>query len=229
MAAHRYWRLYVSEHQNIALEIAELQLTIDGVNQCGSGTASASSASLPAANAFDSDIATYWRTPNALPQWLKYDFGSGQERDINGYVVIANVIANSPQTWVIEYSDDDSVWSEFHAVTGASFGGKYVYPIPPGRALTGLLRRDMEDGGPARITDLVDRLGVLGRYRVRLYDRRSGRLLRETWSSALGAYAFDWIADRPNGYYVAAFDHDPVDPKNAAIADLISPTPMPPP
>jgi hypothetical protein len=87
----------------------------------------------------------------------------------------------------------------------------------------------MVDGGASRITDLVDRLGVLGRYRVRLHDRLTGRLLRETWSNAAGAYAFNWIADRPNGYTVVAFDHDPLDPKNAAVADLISPTPMLPP
>lgn len=79
----------------------------------------------------------------------------------------------------------------------------------------------MEDGGATQITGTVDELGVVGRYRVRLYDRASGRKVRETWSSASGAYAF-----RTQGYYAIAFDHG-ADPQNAAIADLITPEAMP--
>jgi len=95
-----------------------------------------------------------------------------------------------------------------------------------GRFMTTTIRRDLEDGGKSRITGTVDELGVAGSYRVRLHDRISGRCLRETWSSASGAYAFEWLADRPQGYYAIAFDHGD-NPKNAAIADLITPEAMP--
>lgn len=88
------------------------------------------------------------------------------------------------------------------------------------------LTRDMVDGGSYRVTGAVDELGVLGRYRVRLFDRISGRLTRETWSAADGAYAFENIAYRAQGYILVAHDHGD-SPQNAAIADLITPEPMP--
>lgn len=95
-------------------------------------------------------------------------------------------------------------------------------------AFRGLTRltRDIEDGGAYRVAGTVDELGVVGRYRVRLFDRISGRILRETWSDADGAYAFNYIAYRAEGYFAVAFDHG-ASPQNAAIADRITPEPMP--
>lgn len=95
-----------------------------------------------------------------------------------------------------------------------------------GHCLTTWIRRDLEDGGASQITGTVDELGVVGAYRVRLHDRTSGRKVRETWSSASGAYAFEWLADRTQGYYVLAFDHG-ASPMNAAVADLVTPEAMP--
>lgn len=97
-----------------------------------------------------------------------------------------------------------------------------TYVITPAQNL----RCDIADGGPSRITGTVTELGVAGSYRVRLYDRKSGRCLRETWSAADGVYIFNYIAHRPNNYFVVAFDHG-ANPLNAAIADLITPEPMP--
>lgn len=85
---------------------------------------------------------------------------------------------------------------------------------------------DLEAGGCYRIAGTADELGVLGRYRVRLFDRVSGRPLRETWSDSAGNYAFNYIAYRAQGYFVVAFDHGD-SPLNAAIADLVTPEPMP--
>jgi len=81
-------------------------------------------------------------------------------------------------------------------------------------------------GGFHQIASTVDRLGVTGVYRVRLFDRRTALCLRETWSTADGAYAFTHLASQANGYFVVAFDHA-AGPLNAAIADLITPVPMP--
>ncbi len=95
-----------------------------------------------------------------------------------------------------------------------------------GRAMTLTLRRDMEDGGGYRIVGNVSELGVLGSYRVRLFDRKSARCIHGTWSADNGAYAFNNIAYRANGYFVIAYDHGQF-PLNAAIADLVTPEPMP--
>ncbi len=95
-----------------------------------------------------------------------------------------------------------------------------------GRAMVLTLRRDIYDGGAYRITGTVTELGVVGRYRVRLFDRVTARCLRETWSAADGAYSFPYIAYRANGYFTVAYDHGD-SPLNAAIADLITPEPIP--
>lgn len=88
------------------------------------------------------------------------------------------------------------------------------------------LRRDIEDGGGHRIVGTVTELGVAGPYRVRLFNRLTARCVGETWASSDGAYAFNYLAYHLNGYYAIAFDHGD-NPLNAAIADLITPEPMP--
>lgn len=81
-------------------------------------------------------------------------------------------------------------------------------------------------GGSHRITGTVTELGVPGSYKVRLFSRTNGLLLRQTLSASDGAYTFNYIANIPNGYFVVAHDHtEPLN--NAAIADLITPEPMP--
>lgn len=81
-------------------------------------------------------------------------------------------------------------------------------------------------GGYHRITGTVTELGVAGPYRVRLFDRVTALCIRETWSAADGVYAFEHLAYQANGYFAIAFDHG-ANPLNAAIADLITPEPMP--
>lgn len=86
-------------------------------------------------------------------------------------------------------------------------------------------QNDLEDGGQYQITGTVTELGVAGDYVIRLYDRSSGRYLRQTVSAADGSYAFPYLAYRQNGYFAIAFDHGN-NPLNAAIADLITPNLM---
>lgn len=85
---------------------------------------------------------------------------------------------------------------------------------------------DIVSGGNFRIHGSVTELGVVGRYQVRLYDRKTGILIRQIWSSSAGDYSCDYIAYKANGYFVIAFDHGD-NPLNAAIADLVTPEPMP--
>ncbi|HSA48252.1 MAG TPA: hypothetical protein P5552_17400 [Candidatus Competibacteraceae bacterium] len=85
---------------------------------------------------------------------------------------------------------------------------------------------DIVDGGAYRIAGTVTELGVAGSYRVRLFDRLTSRCIGQTFSAADGSYSFPYIAYRANGYYAIAFDHGD-NPLNAAIADLITPEPMP--
>lgn len=59
--------------------------------------------------------------------------------------------------------------------------------------------------------------------RVRLHEQISGRLVREVWSDASGAYAFNCI--RLTTYYVVSFDHTGT--FGGVIADNLTPEPMP--
>jgi hypothetical protein len=77
-----------------------------------------------------------------------------------------------------------------------------------------------------RITNVVSRLGIVGEYQVRLYNRASGELVSEMSSGADGSYAFNDLEYIENGYFVVAFDHTE-SPVNAAISDLLTPVPMP--
>ncbi len=93
--------------------------------------------------------------------------------------------------------------------------------------LTPLARCNFSVSGWYRITGIVDRLGVVGSYHVALFDARNQQLLADTWSTSAGAYTFDYLAYIPNGYFVVAHDRQTGGPFNAAIADLITPEPMP--
>lgn len=81
--------------------------------------------------------------------------------------------------------------------------------------------------GRYRIQGTADRLGVVGSYQIVLFNALNQRVLAETWSAADGTYTFDYLAYRANGYFVIAHDRHTGSPLNAAIADLITPEPMP--
>lgn len=85
-------------------------------------------------------------------------------------------------------------------------------------------RQDQSDGGAYRLSGVVTSSGAPVSRRVRLFAQTSGRMVRETWSSAVtGAYSFDGI--RAGTFFVLAHDHTgQFDPE--AKADLQS-EPMP--
>lgn len=144
----RYWRVNVtSVNGAIYGAIASLQLraSAGGANLSvtGSGTASAQSiysASYPAADAFDADtVTTRWASGNgtAFPQWLKWDFGAGLEKDIQHMTIVnstAETTANIKNA-VLQYSDDDTNWYDWIAIVNNSqaAGVTTAYPyVPPG-------------------------------------------------------------------------------------------------
>ena len=102
---------------------------------------------------------------------------------------------------------------------------------PPSAGVMPRLRptRDLSDlGGTGRIAGSV-KIDSTPDYpawrRVRLFDKRDNRLVREVWSDpATGAYAFEYI-NPARQYVVIAYDHTGV--YNAEIRDAITPEPMP--
>lgn len=99
-----------------------------------------------------------------------------------------------------------------------------------GRLLPGMdTTRDVgEHGGAGRIAGSV-KVDSSPDYpvwrRIRLFDRRDNRLVREVWSDPVtGAYSFEYI-NPVRLYVVIAYDHTGA--YNAEIRDAITPEPMP--
>ena len=133
MAAHRYWRLQVRlTAYNDWVGLGELQMrtSIGGMNVATGGTPSASAvyATYTAAKAFDglttdTGVGNGWWTgvrnigDTGLGSfaWLKYDFGAGNEKDIQEIAIFAPgtggvPVWDMPTAWNFQYSDDNVNW-----------------------------------------------------------------------------------------------------------------------
>jgi hypothetical protein len=120
MAAHRYWRIYITNTTGSAsfLDIREIEMrtSIGGADVTGSGTATASTqgSGFEAPKAFDNNSSTTWFTnigTNPLPQWIKYDFGAGSDKDIVEVALQCWAATEHPSCWELQYSDDNLTWS----------------------------------------------------------------------------------------------------------------------
>lgn len=80
-------------------------------------------------------------------------------------------------------------------------------------------------GGTASLSGTTGNTSAEGPYRVRLFDRQSGRLVREVWSDEQGFWQFDGLA-AGRTWFVVMHDHagDVRNPAfmNAAIQDMVS-------
>ena len=132
MAAHRYWRIQIRANGGTWVSIGELHMrtSIGGANVAVGGTPSASSVAgtYPVAKAFDglttdTGVGNAWASGVSLGSgggtnafaWLKYDFGAGNEKDIQEIVIFAPgtggiAMSDLPTSWNFQYSDDDVTW-----------------------------------------------------------------------------------------------------------------------
>lgn len=147
MAAHRYWRLVISDTNggggNSAV-IGELILatTAGGASVATGGTASASDVyyGSAVANAFDGtqSAENAWRSvmrtfESGPTQWIQYDFG-GTPRDIvemRIYFPAAGTFAltMAPKNFALYWSDDANTWARQRAWSEQTFtaGGTNTY------------------------------------------------------------------------------------------------------
>ena len=141
MAQHRYWRIYITRSTSgadnlISLYEVEMRGAIGGADQCTGGTASAAHATASAGNLFDNNTGTYWVNggPSA-DTWLKYDF-SGGDVDVREIQLLPRYSSQSPEDFKLQYSDDDSGWTDACAWSGVTswIGGvakTFTLPGPP--------------------------------------------------------------------------------------------------
>ena len=229
MAAHRYWRLYITENYGGTLTgISEIIPYFDGLPVDLSGvTASASSefnGTNAASAAIDGNINNAWYTVySELPCWWQLDFGVGNEVEISGFYIWPYYVSYStfaPKNFVLQYSDNAVDWvdvvtfidfpNEFPVIYNIDFGGD-VLVTPPSF--------DCIYGGEYSISGTITEQGIPGKYRVQLFDQHLSRIVAQTWSdSTTGAYSFDYLNETP--FYVVAFDHTtPI--RVAAIQDNV--------
>lgn len=132
MAAHRYWRLFISKNggsSNQSVSVGELVLatTPSGAQAATGGTASASSTNgvNAASRAFDgtTSAANYWQsasgtfsnTVGAGQEFLQYDMGVGGGIDVAEVRLYFNGSTSGattyPSNFALLYSDDAKVWT----------------------------------------------------------------------------------------------------------------------
>lgn len=133
MSAHRYWRLWVPFDAGFtsycAVSECEMRTASGGSNVATGGTPAASSSYssgyLPA-KAFDGSTGADngWTSnyDNGQPEWLSYDFGSGNDKDIVEVVLKAPVsglgLDRLPRAFLFQYSDDNAIWITQRAISG---------------------------------------------------------------------------------------------------------------
>lgn len=124
VGSHRYWRVYVTAGESSYVGFAEVQLLKAGVNQATGGTASASSSytGLPPSNAFDGSTSTEWANNSGFPAWLAYDFGTPKSVD-SVKLQARSFTGQGPKTFKIQYSDDNSAWTDALTVASAPTWG----------------------------------------------------------------------------------------------------------
>lgn len=140
---HRYWRINFTEvNGSDVVSFSELEMfeSVSGPNVVTGGTVSAQSyytGGYEASKAVDGvlqqdDGSTnrWMSSTDGPPWWLKYDFGSGNEKAIESIGIHHREAASSaraPQDFDIQYSDDDSSWTTLWSVTGETGWGDLEY------------------------------------------------------------------------------------------------------
>jgi hypothetical protein len=139
---HRYWRInQTTNHGNASTQFIEVEMreTPGGSDVTGSGTASGGggfTGSTPA-NAFDNTLGAAY-VPTGASGWLKYDFGLGNAKNIVEVAIKAasatgsqTNFAAAPKDFTIEWSDDDSAWTQLGsacALYGPILDHYHVFP-----------------------------------------------------------------------------------------------------
>lgn len=155
----------------------------------------------------------------------------------NGYNLNGNLAAHGLFSGAATLSDIQSIATELNSQfllsslqglsTQPQLAPAYLNPLaqqpgpPRTRGLTVLRAwKNIYQGGAGTIQGTVTIENIPGARQVRLFDKRTGLVIGETWSSATGHYEFNNI-DPTREYFVVAYDHLRV--YNAVVQDMLTP------
>jgi len=134
--AHRYWRLFCFQSDgggNRLFCLDEIELRDgSGTDLCVSvgGSASTSSAqgSYPASGAF-ANSSGYWATSESTvgnPEWIQWDFGSGNEQFVSELYLKArdsgSVSDRAPAGYILQASNNSTDWTPILTRTAQTYG-----------------------------------------------------------------------------------------------------------
>lgn len=146
LPGYRYWRINsITISGGTYFEVSEIQLYVGGTQQTGATLTSSDTPFGPNGNSsdlaylVDGDLHTgaYWTTATATGGsfWLKFDFGAGNEKAIDGVKIGGFDTANRfPTGFTLQYSSDNSSWTTLGSKSGLSYPGNYtlstLYSLP---------------------------------------------------------------------------------------------------
>jgi hypothetical protein len=137
---------------------------------------------------------------------------------------------NNPGSFFNGYIQDFRIIQDIALYTSNFSVPTETFPNPSplgdisGRIMVGTLRTDLEFGGGYKIMGITQRLGVPCKKLVRLYDRKSGVLVKELWSNNNGTFVFDYLKYQVESYVVIEFDDVDQNPWiDPACADRVTP------
>ena len=116
LTAHEWWRFKAAGCAgNTNWEMGEIEIAASagGVDQCTGGTASASSNSASAGNAFDNSLSTGWGSTFSLNSWIVYHFTAPVVAGEVRLTRQASGASSTPIGLELEYSDDGTNWFHF--------------------------------------------------------------------------------------------------------------------
>jgi len=137
----RWWKVRVSDVGTLGtgVDTSEVELRVGGVDQTGSGTATATSSfdgTVLPPNAFDNNTSTRWASDftDTWPQELFYDFGDGNDKAIDSITWrVATALNRGPrdfsiecsydggETWALAYSESGLTWASSTETKTRSF------------------------------------------------------------------------------------------------------------
>lgn len=166
MPSFLYWRVPIFSGTP---QIAELAFFDSGGTSLATGgtpSASSTSGTNAAANAFDGNASTFWQASSSAsssnPQWIQYQFASAVAVD-HFTITSPTSFSNTPTSFDLYGSNDGATWTDVgknYTATWTAAGQTQTFSaasVNPNARLTQIARESLQAGGNpnARLTQLA--------------------------------------------------------------------------